>query len=53
MLANNIITCEVEDASSPPWLEVVMRDSDEVTTDLEETMSLSTLRFVIGSNEVN
>jgi len=53
VLANNIITCEVEDPSSPPWPEVIMTNSDEVMTDLEETMPMSTPRSPMGSNEMN
>ncbi len=53
VVANNIITCEVEDPSSPPWPEVTMMDWDEVTTDLEETMSVSTPSSTISSNEMN
>jgi hypothetical protein len=52
-VANNIITCKVEDPSSPPWPKVIMMDLDEVTTDLEETMLVSTPRSTIGSNEMN
>jgi len=52
-MANNIITYKVEDPSSPPWPKVVIKDLDEVTMDLEETMSMSTPRYTIGFNEVN
>jgi hypothetical protein len=53
VLANNIITCEVEDPSSPPWPKVILTNSDEVTTDLEETMPMSTPRSPMSSNEMN
>jgi hypothetical protein len=53
VVANNIITCEVEDPSSLPWPKVTVMDLDEVTMDLEETMSVSTPRSIISSNEVN
>jgi Leucine-rich repeat (LRR) protein len=52
-LASSITISDVEKESSPPYLEDTMMDSKEETTNLEDTTSMVTPQFAMGSIELN
>ncbi len=53
VLVNSITRSDVEEESSPPYLEDVVTDSKEKTTNLEDTTSAATPQFATSSNKLN
>jgi hypothetical protein len=53
VLASSIIKSNVEEESSPAYLEDAMIDLKEETTNLENTTPIATPQSTMGSNEVN
>jgi Leucine-rich repeat (LRR) protein len=53
MLANSITRSDVEEESSPPYLEDVVTDSKEKITNLEDTTPMATPQFATSSNKLN
>jgi hypothetical protein len=43
----------VEEENSPPYLQEVVIESREETTNLEKTTSVATPQFTTGSNKLN
>ncbi len=53
MLANYIIKSNVEEESSPPYLEDIVTNSKKEMMNLEDTTLASTPQSTMGSNNLN